>query len=107
VGDIVTFHDPQDPSKLLTHRVVATKDTGSRIAFVTQGDANNTQEHWRVPATGEIGRLVYTVPWVGHLAVLTRTRLGWVLLVGIPLLAILLEELVRIWRPRTEPDPRG
>ena len=107
VGDIVTFRDPQDPSKLLTHRVVATKDTGSHIAFVTQGDANNTQEHWRVPATGEVGRLAYIVPWVGHLAVLTRTRIGWALLVGIPLLAILLEELVRIWRPRTEREPGG
>jgi signal peptidase I len=107
VGDIVTFRDPQDPDKLLTHRVVRTMDTGSHIQFVTQGDANNTQEHWRVPATGEIGRLVYIVPWVGHLAVLTRTKLGWGLLVGIPLLLILIEELVRIWRPRAEPGPGG
>jgi signal peptidase I len=107
VGDIVTFRDPQDPDKLLTHRVVRVKDTGSHIAFVTQGDANNTQEHWRVPATGEVGRLVYKVPWVGHLAVLTRTKLGWGLLIGLPLLLILIEELVRIWRPRPGPGAGG
>jgi signal peptidase I len=107
VGDIVTFRDPQDASKLLTHRVVSTKDTGSRIWFVTQGDANNTQEHWRVPATGDIGRVIYTVPWVGHLAVFARTKLGWGLLIGIPLLLILIEELVRIWRPRRQPGERG
>ncbi|MBS1679270.1 MAG: signal peptidase I [Actinobacteria bacterium] len=103
VGDIVTFRDPQDESKLLTHRVVATKDTGSHIWFVTKGDANNTREHWRVAATGEIGRVVYTVPWVGHVAVLTRSKLGWALLVGVPLLLIAIEELVRIWRPRGRP----
>jgi len=107
VGDIVTFRDPQDQSKLLTHRVVSTRDGGSRIWFVTQGDANNTREHWRVPATGEIGRVVYTVPWVGHLAVLTRTKLGWGLLIGVPLLLILIEELVRIWRPRPRPGEGG
>ena len=107
VGDIVTFHDPQDPAKLLTHRVVSTKDTGSHIWFVTQGDANNTQEHWRVAATGQIGRLLYTVPWVGHLAVLARSKLGWALLIGLPLLLIMIEELVRIWRPRPEPEARG
>jgi signal peptidase len=107
VGDIVTFRDPQDESKLLTHRVVSTKDAGSHIWFVTQGDANNTKEHWRAPATGEIGRLVYTVPWVGHLAVLTRTKIGWGLLIGIPLLLILFEELVRIWRPRPHPGEEG
>ncbi len=107
VGDIVTFRDPQDPSKLLTHRVVSAKDHGSRIWFTTQGDANNTQEHWRVPATGEIGRVVYTVPWVGHLAVITRTKLGWALLIGVPLLLILIEELVGIWRPRPRPGEGG
>jgi signal peptidase len=99
-GDIVTFRDPEDESKLLTHRVVSTRDAGSYIWFVTRGDANNTTERWRVGATGEIGRVIYTVPWVGHLAVLTRTKLGWGLLVGLPLLLILIEELVRIWRPR-------
>ena len=107
VGDIVTFRDPQDESKLLTHRVVKTKDTGSHIKFVTQGDANNTQEHWQVSATGEIARVVYTVPWVGHLAVFARTKIGWGLLIGVPLLLILIEELVRIWRPRPRPGERG
>jgi signal peptidase len=107
VGDIVTFRDPQDLSKLLTHRVVSTTDKGSRIQFVTQGDANNTQEHWRVLATGEIGRVVYTVPWVGHIAVFARLKTGWLLLVGVPLLLILIEELVRIWRPRSRPGEGG
>jgi signal peptidase I len=100
VGEIVTFRDPQNQSKLLTHRVVKMTDTGSSIKFVTQGDANNTQEHWQVPATGEIGRVIYTVPWVGHIAVFARTKPGWMLLIGLPLLLILIEELVRIWRPR-------
>jgi signal peptidase len=107
VGDIVTFRDPHQQSKLLTHRVVSIKRVGSRLAFVTQGDANNTQEHWRVPADGQIGRVAYTVPWVGHVAVIARTRLGWILLVGIPLLLILTEELVRIWRPRSRPGEGG
>lgn len=107
VGDIITFRDPQNQQKLLTHRVVSTHDTGSHIRFVTQGDANNTQEHWQVPATGQIGRVVYTVPWVGHVAVFARTPPGLVLLIGIPLLLIAVEELVRIWRPRPRPDEGG
>jgi signal peptidase len=103
VGDIVTFRDPQDQSKLLTHRVVKIRDNGFQLWFTTKGDANNTEEHWRVPADGEIGRVAYTVPWVGHVAVLTKTKLGWALLVGIPLLLIAAEEMVRIWRPRPRP----
>jgi signal peptidase len=100
VGDIVTFRDPQEESKLLTHRVVSIRDEGTSLRFVTQGDANNTQEHWQVPATGQIGRVMYTVPWVGHVAVFARTKLGWMLMIGIPLLLIAFEEMFRIWRPR-------
>jgi signal peptidase len=101
VGDIVTFRDPEQQSKMLTHRVVSIRPAkDDRFAFVTQGDANNTQEHWRVAADGQIGRVVYTVPWVGNIAVFARTRLGMGLLVGVPLLLILIEEMVRIWRPR-------
>ena len=107
VGDIVTFRDPEDQSKLLTHRVVAIRRKGLQLWFTTQGDANNTQEHWRVPARGQIGRVMYIVPWVGHVAVLARTGLGWALLVGIPLLLIAGEELLRIWRPRKDPDEKG
>jgi signal peptidase I len=104
VGDIVTFRDPEEQSKLLTHRVVSIRPAkDGRYAFVTQGDANNTQEHWRVPADGQIGRVVYTVPWVGNIAVFARTRLGMGLLIGLPLLLILTEEIVRIWRPRRPP----
>jgi signal peptidase I len=103
VGDVVTFRDPEDQGKLLTHRVVAVRRAGSHFWFVTKGDANDSRERWRVATGGEIGRVLYTVPWVGHVAVLARTPLGWALLVGIPLLLLAAEELVRIWRPR----PRG
>lgn len=100
VGDIVTFRDPEDQNRMLTHRVVKMRRAGSHYWFVTKGDANNTTERWRVPAGGEIARLVYTVPWVGHVAVLTRSPLGWALLLIVPLLFLAGEELVRIWRPR-------
>jgi signal peptidase len=106
VGDIVTFRDPEQQSKMLTHRVVSRRQLkDGRFAFVTQGDANNTQEHWQVPADGQIGRVAYTVPWVGNIAVFARTKPGMGLLIGVPLLLILVEELVRIWRPRPRQRP--
>jgi signal peptidase I len=107
VGDIVTFRDPQNQHKLLTHRVVKITRHDSHMWFVTKGDANNTYEHWEVPAGGQIGKVWYTVPWVGHIFVLAHSRTGWILLVGIPLLLIAGEELMRIWRPRARPDDGG
>ncbi len=99
VGDVVTFRDPEDQSRLITHRVRSIRRAGSHLWFVTQGDANNTTERWRVAADGQLGRVVYTVPWVGHAAVLTQTPLGLALFLIVPLLLLGLDELVRIWRP--------
>ncbi len=85
VGDVVTFRDPEDQAKLITHRVRSIHRTGSHLWFITQGDANNTTERWRIVADGELGRVVYKVPWVGHLAVLTHTPGGLLLILLVPL----------------------
>src|SRR4029078_12584799 len=65
VGDIVTFKDPDGSGRLIVHRVRAIERHGDQIAFITQGDANSTQEHWNVPADGTIGTVVYRVPKLG------------------------------------------
>jgi signal peptidase len=104
IGDIVTFRDPQNQSKLLTHRVVAMHRVGSKLAFATKGDANNTREHWQVPVDGQIARVIYWVPWIGQIAVFARTKLGWVILVGLPLLLLMGEELRRIWWPPADKE---
>lgn len=102
VGDIVTFRDPEDQSHQITHRVQRIRRAGSHLWFVTQGDANNASERWRIAADGQLGRVVYVVPWVGHVSVLTQTSLGLALLVIVPALLLAIDELLRIWRPRTE-----
>lgn len=109
VGDVVTFRDPEDQSRLITHRVVRIRPDrdGSHLWFVTQGDANNTTERWRIAADGELGRVAYAVPWVGHVAALSHTPLGIGLFLFVPLLLLGLDELVRIWWPPAERAPRG
>jgi signal peptidase len=102
VGDIVTFRDPEDQSRLITHRVRKIRREGSHLWFLTRGDANNTFEHWRIAADGQLGRVVYTVPWVGHVAVISHTGLGLALFLIVPLLLLGLDELKRIWRPPAE-----
>lgn len=102
VGDVVTFKDPEDQSRQITHRVVRIRPAGSHVWFITQGDANNTFERWRIAADGHLGRVLYAVPWVGHAAVLVHTTWGLALLVIVPVLLLALDELLRIWRPQGE-----
>ena len=100
IGDVVTFRDPEDQSRLITHRVQRIRRSGSHLWFITQGDANNTTERWRIAADGELGRVAYAIPWIGHVAVLAHTPWGLALLLVVPLLLLAGDELRRIWSPR-------
>ena len=104
VGDVVTFADPHQPGRLISHRVRLIRARGDKASFVTKGDANNVQERWSVRTDGRIGRVVYHVPRVGYLAVAAARPSGRLALVAIPALLLAVFELVKIWRPaRREP----
>jgi signal peptidase len=98
-GEIVTFSDPQDPGKLVTHRVRRVRVDGGRVTFVTRGDANNVSERWQVSASGEISRVLYRVPELGHVLGYARGHGFLAILFGAALALLLVLEVVAIWRP--------
>jgi signal peptidase I len=98
-GDIVTFRDPDNAERLITHRVRAMHVQGDAVVFRTRGDANNVSEHWRVPASGEIGRVTYSIPKLGWVLSYARTKGLFVLMLGGALALLLVVELASIWRP--------
>ena len=97
-GDIVTFRDPDNAKRLITHRVRAMRVQGDAVVFRTRGDANNVSEHWRVPASGEIGRVIYRIPELGWVLMYARSKGLFVVLLGGALALLLVLELTAIWR---------
>ena len=98
-GDIVTFNDPEDRGRLITHRLRSIRVDRSKAYMVTRGDANDTSEHWNVPLDAEIGRVVYHIPLLGY----ARARISgqWVRIALLGIVACLgLWMLIDIWRPR-------
>ena len=98
-GDIVTFRDPDNAERLITHRVRAMHVQGDAVVFRTRGDANNVSERWRVPANGEIGRVIYRIPKLGWVLAYARSKGLFMLLLGGALALLLVLELTSIWRP--------
>jgi signal peptidase len=99
VGEIVTFKDPDGSGRLLVHRVRAISRQGGQVAITTQGDANTTQEHWRVPVDGTIGTVVYRVPLLGFAVSWIGSPAGRIGLIVVPALLLAVSMLVGIWRP--------
>jgi signal peptidase I len=104
VGDIVTFRDPDNPKRLLTHRVVRYHVTPVQVDVVTRGDANHTFEWWSIPTSGTVGVVQFRVPKAGYVLMHGGGSVGRVAVVLIPALLLGLCELWRIWFPKRGSD---
>jgi hypothetical protein len=71
---------------------------GTDMLFTTQGDANTGQEHWKVPVTGRIGRVLYRVPKLGFVVEKVQSLPGRLVLIILPALLLGVSVLRRIWR---------
>jgi signal peptidase len=105
VGDIVTFRDPLEHDKLITHRIREIHFVDDMVSVVTKGDANSNVEHWAVPKDGTIGRVAFHVPRLGYFMVWIHSTFGLLLLIVFPTLLLGASELWRLWRPRGAHEP--
>ena len=95
IGDIITFKG-NGSSVPTTHRIVGTEVVGGKTFFVSKGDANEERDNDLVSPKSIIGKVLYTAPYVGFLLDFSRKPLGFALLVGIPALLIVMDEIEKI-----------
>lgn len=72
VGDIIVFHDPNEYTKTIVHRIVAIVpcDNGN-TCLVTKGDnnvTNPTRDPWNVTQADYVGQVILIVPYLGYLS---------------------------------------
>jgi signal peptidase len=89
-GDIICFKLSEPTS--ITHRIFNVTDEG----FITQGDANNAPDLWTVKKENVIGKLVFTIPFIGYIGYFVRTPIGFILLIILPASLIIILEIRNI-----------
>ncbi len=85
VGDVVTFHPT--PGYTVTHRIAAIGPAG----ISTKGDANPSRDVGYIQPDMIVGRVAFSVPYAGYVAVFFQHPLGVVVLLA------LLFALAAIW----------
>jgi signal peptidase I len=73
-GQVITFPDPTNHGRQLTHRLQRITLKGNQVYAVTKGDANDTVERWHVRADQEIGRVAFVAPQLGYVR---QWATGW------------------------------
>jgi signal peptidase I len=97
VGDVITFDDPYDKGRLVTHRVVQIVPTKHGLAYRTKGDANAARDPWAIRLEGNVGRVAFQVPGAGYVLWYAHTREVRGALLTLFLVFMLVGVLRRIW----------
>jgi signal peptidase len=98
VGDIITFQDPFTPGRLVTHRVIRIFHTKQGPAYRTKGDANAVRDPWTIRLPNKVGRVSFSVPYIGYVLWYAHTREVRSLLIVLAAVFVLLATIRRIWR---------
>lgn len=71
-GDVITYCTESGGS-LITHRVNRLETANNRLLFHTKGDANSIPDPHPVPAERLVGKVIFTLPYLGYLLAYSRT----------------------------------
>jgi signal peptidase len=106
VGDVIVFEQRTGDAVPITHRVIGVeRSAGAPPAFQTKGDANEDADLSLVTPDRLIGRVVFSIPLIGHVIQFVGTPAGFVALVVLPLGLLVVSEvagLLRAGRPGAE-----
>lgn len=96
VGDIITFGKDTKTQIPTTHRIVKKEGSGLNAVFTTKGDANDAEDPKPTNYSEIGGKVLFTLPYLGYILSFAKKPMGFVLLVGVPALIIILDEIQKI-----------
>jgi signal peptidase I len=105
VGDVVTYKvDGAIPN---THRVVDIINQDGKVAFETKGDASSSKDSGTVSPDHIIGKFIYKIPKSGYVYQFLKIKLGFTLVIIIPLVLITIFELMAMFCKSDKKSSKG
>jgi signal peptidase len=95
-NDIISFSTGGDIPT--THRIVQKKVKDGELIYITAGDANPTEDTDEVRKEDVLGKVYFGIPYLGYIVEFVRTPLVFTILIGVPALIIIAEELKKIYK---------
>ncbi|MBI4258398.1 MAG: signal peptidase I [Thaumarchaeota archaeon] len=82
IGDIITFHSPFAPDRIIVHRIFRIVQSGDgATGFITKGDNNQAADGWVVEEDNYVGRVVLTIPKIDFISSILSPPINYVLIV--------------------------
>ena len=97
INDIITFHSSKSETPV-THRIVNIKESNDTVSYKVKGDANEESDWEEVSKENVIGKVLFSVPFLGYVINFIQQPIGFALIVLIPAIIIIWQEVVKIKR---------
>ena len=97
INDVITFVDG-GRDKTTTHRIVDMEVISGQTQYITKGDANNAEDSNKVSEDKIVGKVLTSIPYAGYILAMAKKPIGFVLLVVVPCVMIIFEEVGKIWK---------
>ncbi len=102
-GDVIVFHRPRSQDELIVHRAVEMHADGAAVYLTTKGDNNNGPDGWRVYDDDLVGKVVWSIPYIGHVPLFVHTTTGMTIIIILIVILILLEFVIPSAKESKEP----
>lgn len=103
-GDIIVFHKPGKPEELIVHRAVERHQVGDTFWLKTKGDNNNGPDPWEVYDSDLVGKVVWIIPYLGHIPLFVHTPAGTATIVILIVILVILEFAIPFTKEKKKPE---
>ena len=91
INDIITFNSGgKTPT---THRIVDIEEESDKILYTVKGDANEDPDLEKVPKENVIGKVLFSIPFLGYALDFAKKPVGFLLLIWVPAIIVIWEEI--------------
>lgn len=98
VGDVISFGPNTKTQVSTTHRIAEMKVVSGEMVYKTKGDANNSEDTKEVFAKDIIGKVYFSIPYLGFIIDFVKKPIGLMLVIVIPAVIIVYDEIQKIIR---------
>ncbi|MBU0546873.1 signal peptidase I [Patescibacteria group bacterium] len=97
IGDVITFGQVTKTKAPTSHRIYDIKVVDGQPVYITKGDTNNAPDAREVPKKEVLGKVMFSVPYLGYAVNSAKQPLGFAVIIITPALIIIFDEVKNIY----------
>lgn len=97
IGDVISFGEVTRTKAPTTHRVYDIKVVEGEPYYITKGDANNAPDQREVSKREIIGKVLFSISYLGYAVDFAKKPLGFALIILVPAVVIISDEIKKIF----------